>query len=178
MSRIGKKLIIIPQDLEVKIEDNLVSVSGKNGKLEKRFRDLVKFEKRENTILINRINEDKFSKAYHGLTRALVENMIQGIANKCSKTLIAEGVGYKFQVEKEKIVLNMGFTHSVEFIIPSDINIKAESPTKINIQGIDKEKVGLFASKLRDVRPPEPYKGKGIRYEGEKIIRKAGKTGK
>ncbi len=178
MSRIGKKIIIIPQDVEVKINENIISISGKNGKIEKTFLNLIQFEQNENKLLIHRINDAKFTKAYHGLMRALVDNMVQGVANKFSKTLIAEGVGYKFQLDKEKIFLNMGFTHSVEFFIPSDIAIKLESPTKISIQGIDKEKVGLFASKLRDIRPPEPYKGKGIRYEGEKIIRKAGKTGK
>ena len=97
---------------------------------------------------------------------------------KFSKILIAEGVGYKFQVEKEKLVLNVGFTHPIEFIIPSELNIKLESPTKIQISGIDREKVGFLSAKIRDMRPPEPYKGKGILYQGEKIIRKAGKTGK
>lgn len=178
MSRIGKKIILIPQDVEVEINNNLVLVKGKNGKLEKVFLDLVKFEKVQNTISLSRIDEEKFTKSYHGLSRAILENMVQGVSCKFRKTLIAEGVGYKFQLEKSKIILNMGFTHPVEFEIPLDLNIKLESAVKINVEGIDKEKVGLFAAKLRQVRPPEPYKGKGIRYEGEKIIRKAGKTGK
>ena len=92
--------------------------------------------------------------------------------------MIAEGVGYKFQIDKDKLIVNAGFTHPVEFLIPKDLGIKLESPTRISISGIDKEKVGFLASKIRDIRPPEPYKGKGILYEGEKIIRKAGKTGK
>jgi large subunit ribosomal protein L6 len=104
--------------------------------------------------------------------------MVTGVTEKFSKILIAEGVGYKFQVENSKLTVNVGFTHNIEFIIPADITIKLESPTKINISGIDNEKIGLFAAKIRDLRPPEPYKGKGILYDGEKIIRKAGKTGK
>lgn len=178
MSRIGKKLILIPQDVEVEINNNLILVKGKNGKLTRSFLDLVKFERIENTISLSRCNEEKFTKSYHGLSRALLENMIQGVNFKFQKTLIVEGVGYKFQTDKDKIILNMGFTHPVEFEIPLDLNVKLESPVKITIEGIDKEKVGLFAAKIRQVRPPEPYKGKGIRYEGEKIIRKAGKTGK
>ena len=116
--------------------------------------------------------------AYHGLTRALIQNMIIGVNAKFSKILVAEGVGYKFQLDKQRLILNMGYTHPIEFIIPSDLEIKAESPTKIIISGIDKEKVGFLAAKIREIRPPEPYKGKGIMYEGEKILRKAGKSGK
>ena len=104
--------------------------------------------------------------------------MIIGVNNKFSKILVAEGIGYKFQLDKQRLVLNMGFTHPIEFVIPSDLEIKLESPTKIRISGIDKEKVGFLAAKIREIRPPEPYKGKGIMYEGEKILRKAGKSGK
>jgi large subunit ribosomal protein L6 len=104
--------------------------------------------------------------------------MIIGVNTKFSKILVAEGVGYKFQLDKQRLILNMGYTHPIEFIIPSDLEIKAESPTKIIISGIDKEKVGFLAAKIREIRPPEPYKGKGIMYEGEKILRKAGKSGK
>ena len=104
--------------------------------------------------------------------------MVNGVDKKFSKTLIAEGVGYRFQVEKNKILLNVGFTHPVAFEIPEDLTIKLESNTKIQLSGIDREKVGFFAAKIRDMKPPEPYKGKGILYEGEKILRKAGKTGK
>ncbi len=178
MSRIGKKEISIPQNIEVLIQNNHISVSGKNGKLEKSFLNLIELKKIETNILISRINDDKFSKSYHGLARALVDNMIQGVSKKFQKILIAEGVGYKFQLNNNQITLNMGFTHPVHFEIPRDIDIRLESATKLIIEGIDKEKVGLFAASLREVRPPEPYKGKGIRYNGEKIIRKAGKTGK
>jgi large subunit ribosomal protein L6 len=110
--------------------------------------------------------------------RALVQNMVTGVSEQFTKTLIAEGVGYKFQIDKNNLVINAGYSHPVEFPIPSDLTLKTESPTKLLITGIDKEKVGFLASKIHDVRPPEPYKGKGLLYQGEKIRRKAGKTGK
>jgi large subunit ribosomal protein L6 len=178
MSRIGKKAIEIPSSVTVIIENQKIITKGKNGSLEKSFLDFVELQKSEDKIIITRKNDSKESKSYHGLTRALVQNMITGVDEKFSKTLIAEGIGYKFQLDKKNLILNMGYTHPVEFLIPEDLSIKVESPTKISISGIDKEKVGFLAAKVREVRPPEPYKGKGIMYEGEKIIRKAGKSGK
>jgi large subunit ribosomal protein L6 len=178
MSRIGKKIIEIPKTVSVSLENQKVTIKGKNGILEKSFLDIIEIEINETQILIKRKDEKKSSKAYHGLTRALIQNMIIGVDQNFSKILVAEGIGYKFQVDKKKLILNVGFTHPVEFFIPDDLNIKLESATKILITGIDKEKVGFLASKIRQTRPPEPYKGKGIMYEGEKIIRKAGKTGK
>ena len=110
--------------------------------------------------------------------RALIQNMVKGVDQQFSKVLIAEGVGYKFQIEKTNLIVNVVYSHPIQFAIPSDLSIKVESITKISISGIDKERVGFFASQIRSTRPPEPYKGKGILYEGEKILRKAGKTGK
>ena len=179
MSRIGKKVIDIPKDVSVKIENQIIQVKGKHGNLERSLSQDFSVKVENNKILIIPTNnENKKLGAIHGLERSLVQNMITGVSEKFSKTLIAEGVGYKFQVEKTTLILNVGYTHPVEFIIPSDLSVKLESPTKILISGIDKEKVGFLAAKVRDIRPPEPYKGKGILYEGEKIIRKAGKTGK
>ena len=179
MSRVGKKAIDIPKDVSVKIENQIIQVKGKHGNLERNLSQDLNFKIEDNKILITTIDsENKKLSAIHGLQRALIQNMVKGVSEKFSKTLIAEGVGYKFQVEKTTLILNVGFTHPIEFIIPSDLNVKLESPTKILISGIDKEKVGFLAAKVRDIRPPEPYKGKGILYEGEKIIRKAGKTGK
>jgi len=178
MSRIGKKAIEIPSTISIQIEKEKVIVKGKNGNLEKSFLNLVSIKIEDNKLFVTRIDDSKKAKAYHGLSRVLIQNMIYGTDQNFSKTLVAEGIGYKFQVDKKKLILNVGFTHPVEFFIPEDLSIKLESPTKIVILGIDKEKVGLLASKIRDIRPPEPYKGKGIMYEGEKIIRKAGKTGK
>jgi large subunit ribosomal protein L6 len=178
MSRIGKKTIDIPVDVLVTIDDRKISTKGKYGSLEKSFENFIQIEKTENKLNIIKLNDTKESRAYHGLTRALIQNMIIGVNTKFSKILVAEGVGYKFQLDKQRLILNMGYTHPIEFIIPSDLEIKAESPTKIIISGIDKEKVGFLAAKIREIRPPEPYKGKGIMYEGEKILRKAGKSGK
>lgn len=178
MSRIGKKIIDIPADVLVTIDNRKISTKGKYGSLEKSFEDYIQIERNENKLNIIKISDTKESRAYHGLTRALIQNMIIGVNNKFSKILVAEGIGYKFQLDKQRLILNMGFTHPIEFIIPSDLEIKLESPTKIIISGIDKEKVGFLAAKIREIRPPEPYKGKGIMYEGEKILRKAGKSGK
>jgi large subunit ribosomal protein L6 len=178
MSRIGKKTIDIPVDVLVTIDDRKISTKGKYGSLEKSFENFIQIEKTENKLNIIKLNDTKESRAYHGLTRALIQNMIIGVNTKFSKILVAEGVGYKFQLDKQRLILNMGYTHPIEFIIPSDLEIKAESPTKIIISGIDKEKVGFLAAKIREIRPPEPYKGKGLLYDGEIVRRKAGKTGK
>jgi large subunit ribosomal protein L6 len=178
MSRIGKKAIEIPKDVNVTFKDEKVIVKGKHGSLEKTILNVLQFELENNILVLKRSNDSKESRAYHGLMRALIQNMVTGVDKPYTKTLVAEGVGYKFQMEKTTLVLNVGFTHPVKFVIPKDIAVKIESPTKILISGIDKEQVGFFAAEIRAVRPPEPYKGKGIMYEGEKIIRKAGKTGK
>jgi large subunit ribosomal protein L6 len=178
MSRIGKKVIEIPKDVSINIENNKIIVKGKHGSLERTILDNLNVEFSDQKLVVTRKDDTKQSRSYHGLVRALLQNMVSGVDQKFSKTLIAEGVGYKFQVEKNTLILSVGFSHPVEFVIPSDLTIKAESPTKLVISGIDKEKVGFMAAKIRDMRPPEPYKGKGLLYEGEKIIRKAGKTGK
>jgi large subunit ribosomal protein L6 len=178
MSRIGKKLINIPKGVTVTLDENILKVKGTHGSLEREFKDLVTFAVNDETISIKRINEDKTTKAYHGLIRALTQNMVTGVSELFSKTLIAEGVGYKFQVDAKKVVLSAGFSHTVDLPIPEGLTVKAEGATKITISGIDREKVGFYASQIRDKRPPEPYKGKGILYQGEHIIRKAGKTGR
>jgi large subunit ribosomal protein L6 len=178
MSRIGKKAIQIPKDVSVTFKNKDIIVKGKNGTLELTIQENIKVVQEENTLVLTRENDTKRSRETHGLMRALIQNMITGVEQKFSKTLVAEGVGYKFALDKTKLILNMGYTHPVEFLIPADLAVKLESPTKILISGIDKEKVGFLASQVRDIRPPEPYKGKGIFCDGEKIIRKAGKTGK
>ena len=178
MSRIGKKSIEIPKEVSIQLENEKIVVKGKHGSLERQILNNLKLEIIEKKLVITRNDDSKQSRSYHGLIRALVQNMVSGVDQKFSKTLIAEGVGYKFQVDKTNLILSVGFSHPVEFAIPPDLSIKAESPTKLVISGIDKEKVGFLAAKIRDMRPPEPYKGKGILCEGEKILRKAGKTGK
>jgi len=178
MSRIGKKLIQIPKDVSLTITEDKILVKGKFGSLEQSLLNLLQFNISDDQLFITRINDEKKTREYHGLIRALVQNMVLGVTKKFSKTLIAEGVGYKFQVNQKILVVNAGYTHPIEFPIPEDLEVKQESPTKISILGINKEKVGFLAAKIRDTRPPEPYKGKGLLYDGEIIRRKAGKTGK
>jgi|TARA_B110000977_G_scaffold201808_1_gene298843 large subunit ribosomal protein L6 len=178
MSRIGKKIITIPKDVSIVLEKDKIVTKGPHGTLERSFKNFISLEMAETTLQVNRLNETKECRSYHGLMRALIQNMVTGVSEKYQKTLIAEGIGYKFQVDKESLVLNMGYSHPIKFKIPNDLNIQVESPTRISISGIDKERVGFLASEIRDVRPPEPYKGKGIRYENEIILRKAGKSGK
>jgi large subunit ribosomal protein L6 len=178
MSRIGKKLIDIPKDVTITITKENIIVKGKHGILEQKILNLLTFTLLENKLSISRLDDTKSTRAYHGLIRALIQNMVLGVTQKFSKTLIAEGVGYKFQLDKKMLILNVGFTHPVQFEVPSDIEIKLESPIRLSILGINKEKVGFLAAQIRETKPPEPYKGKGIIYEGEIIRRKAGKTGK
>jgi large subunit ribosomal protein L6 len=178
MSRIGKKAIVIPKDVSVTLNEKQIIVKGKYGTLYHNISQNINVLLENEKVIISRENDEKKSRESHGLNRALIQNMITGVEKQFSKTLIAEGVGYRFQVEKKNLILNLGFTHPIQFEIPEDLMVKVESNTKIQLLGIDREKVGFFAAKIRDMRPPEPYKGKGILYEGEKILRKAGKTGK
>lgn len=178
MSRVGKKIIKIPQGVNVTLNGTILSVKGKYGNLDQEIKSLVNINLTETELEFKRINEEKFTKSYHGLIRALTQNMITGVNELFSKSLVLEGVGYKFQINGTNLILSAGFSHTVEFPIPEDLQVKQDSPTKITILGINKERVGFFASKIREKRPPEPYKGKGILYDGEKIFRKAGKTGR
>lgn len=178
MSRIGKKIIEIPQGVSINLENKEIIVTGKHGSLKEKLIDNLSLEINGQEVEIKRLNETKITKSCHGLTRALVQNMVTGVSEKFSKVIVAEGVGYKFQVDKQKLIVSAGFSHPVEIIIPEELTIKQLAPTKIAIEGINKEKVGFLAAKIREIRPPEPYKGKGLMYENEKIIRKAGKTGK
>ena len=162
----------------ISYENEKLLIKGKYGTLEHRPASNLKIKIIENSIFIEKIEDSKNIRALHGLTRALIQNLILGVSQKFCKTLIAEGVGYKFQLEKNKLILNMGYSHPIELLIPENLEVKLESLTKIQISGIEKQKVGLFASEVRKIRAPEPYKGKGIRYENEVILRKAGKTGK
>ncbi len=179
MSRVGKRLIPLPKDVEVKITEEVIEIKGKFGTLTQKFNaSTIVIEQIENNLKINLLVQSKTAKAYYGLMGALINNMVIGVSQQFTKTLEAKGVGYKFQVNKESLIINAGYSHPVEMVIPKDLTLKTESPTKLVITGIDKERVGFLASKIHDVRPPEPYKGKGILYEGEKIVRKAGKTGR
>jgi large subunit ribosomal protein L6 len=178
MSRIGKKSINIPNDISLSIIENNIIVKGKLGTLQKTIHESIYVELKGNILSVFRKDDLKKTRALHGLTRALINNMIKGVSQQFVKTLLAEGVGYKFQLEQNNLVVVVGYSHPISFSVPNNLNVKVESPTRICISGMEKEKVGFFASKIREARPPEPYKGKGILYLGETILRKAGKTGK
>jgi len=183
MSRIGKKPITIPAGVEIKIAGRNVSVKSSKGELSWEHPAGIEVKQEENQILVSRKEETKELRAFHGLTRALINNMVIGLTEGFEKKMLIYGVGYNCDVKGNKFVLNIGFCHPVEFDIPANtevvIDVKAargnDEPAKLAIKGIDKQVVGEFAAKIRAVRPPEPYKGKGIRYIDEYVIRKEGK---
>ena len=179
MSRIGLKPISVPAGVEVTIADgNVVTVKGPKGTLTKTFHKDMIIKQEGAEIIVERPSEDKLHKSLHGLTRTLVDNMVTGVTQGYSKSLDIEGIGYRAQKQGKNLVMNLGYSHQV--IVPEidGITIDVPSQTKIIVNGIDKQVVGQFAAQIREKRPPEPYKGKGIRYTGEHIIRKEGKAGK
>ena len=179
MSRVGKKLIEVPAGVTVTVaEDNTVTVKGPKGELTRQFNKDMKFEQEGNIITVVRPSDSKEHRTNHGTTRALLANMVTGVSEGFSRSLELIGVGYRAQLQGKKLVLNVGFSHPVEFTPEEGLEVEVPSNTKIIVKGISKERVGALASNIRDVRPPEPYKGKGIRYEGEFVRRKEGKTGK
>jgi large subunit ribosomal protein L6 len=177
MSRIGKQPIELPQGVEVKVDGSVVRVKGPKGELEREIRPEVALEVKDGEVLVTRSSDAKQHRAYHGLTRALVANMVEGVTSGFRKALEIVGVGYRADKRGNALVLNVGYSHEVKYPEPDGITLSTPSQTQIVVEGIDKQKVGQVAAELRAVRPPEPYKGKGIRYEGEQIRRKAGKTG-
>lgn len=179
MSRIGLKPISVPAGVEITVaEGNLVTVKGPKGTLTQKFNPSLAIEVENGELKVSRPNDEQQSKALHGLTRTLVHNMIEGVVNGYKKLLIIEGVGYRAQKQGKDVILNLGFSHQVIISETEDIKLDVPQPNQIVVSGIDKQKVGQFASEVRTKRPPEPYKGKGIRYDGEVIIRKEGKAGK
>ncbi|MDL1970067.1 MAG: 50S ribosomal protein L6 [Candidatus Desulfofervidaceae bacterium] len=177
MSRIGKKPINIPDKVEVTIADGLVRVKGPKGELQREILPRVKVEKDGNVIKVLRENDSKQARAFHGLMRQLIANMVTGVTEGFKKVLVIEGLGYRAKLEGKKLELSLGFSHPVEYEPPTGININVEGNNKIIVEGIDKELVGQIAAIIRRFRPPEPYKGKGIRYIDEQVRRKAGKAG-
>ena len=177
MSRIGKKPITVPAGVEVKIEaGNHVTVKGPKGTLVKDLPEVIVIKQEAGVINVEMVKPE--DNALQGLTRTLLNNMIIGVTEGFKKELEVNGVGYRVQKQGNKLVMNMGFSHTVEFEDAEGLTIEAPSQTSIIVKGIDKEKVGQLAAEIRKVRPPEPYKGKGIKYVGERIIRKEGKVGK
>lgn len=179
MSRVGKKPIEVPANVTVTVaNDNVVTVKGPKGELTRSFNQDIKIEQEGSIITLSRPSDSKEHRTIHGTTRALLANMITGVSEGFTRSLELIGVGYRAQLQGNKLVLNVGFSHPVEFTPEEGLEVEVPANTKIIIKGISKERVGALASNIRDVRPPEPYKGKGIRYEGEHVRRKEGKTGK
>jgi large subunit ribosomal protein L6 len=179
MSRIGKRPIEVPENVTVTIaEGNFVTVKGPKGELTNTFNSDIKIEQENNVITLIRPSESKEHRSIHGTTRSLIDNMVIGVSQGFERKLELVGVGYRASLQGSKLVLNIGFSHPVEFTPEEGIEVEVPANTKITVRGINKERVGALASNIRKVRPPEPYKGKGIRYEGEVVRRKEGKTGK
>src|SRR5215470_16823327 len=177
MSRIGNKPVEIPEKVKVNIDkDGAVSVEGPKGKLNWKLPRDIKASVKDNRVSLVRDAETRSVKALHGLSRSLVHNMVQGVSQGFSKQLEIEGVGFKAAVQGSTLTLSLGFSHPIPFQIPQDIKITVTEATKINIEGVDKKLVGQVAADIRGFYPPEPYKGKGVRYAGEQIRRKVGKT--
>lgn len=177
MSRIGKQPIDIPAKVEVSVQGSTVTVKGPKGNLERTVTDRVTVKVEDDKVIVERVDEERASRAQHGLFRALIANMIVGVSDGYSKELAIQGVGYRAAMKGSNLELQVGFSHSVLLETPEGVSIEVPEPTKIMVSGIDKELVGQTAANIRKVKPPEPYKGKGIRYVGEYVRRKAGKAG-
>lgn len=180
MSRIGKRFIEVPEKVTILLDGQKISVEGPKGKLSRILPSLIccTLEEDKKKIFIEKAQDTKLSQALYGLSRTLVANMVTGVSEGFQKRLKITGVGYRAQLDGKDLVLNMGYSHPVKMITPTDLSVNVENPTSVVVSGTQKDMVGEFAAKIRSVRPPEPYKGKGIAYEGEVIRRKAGKTGK
>ena len=178
MSRIGRKPIAIPAGVKVTVDGNNVTVAGPKGTLNSTFHPNMTIAVEGDTVVVSRPDDENENKALHGLTRSLIHNMVVGVSEGFSKDLEVLGVGYRVAKQGKDLVMNLGYSHQVIMSETDDIKIEVPDPNKIKIIGIDKQKVGQFAAEVREKRPPEPYKGKGIRYVGEYVIRKEGKTGK
>ena len=178
MSRIGRKAISIPSGVEAKVEGNTVTVKGPKGTLTQSFNPKMSIQMENGEITVSRSSDDKEYRSLHGLTRTLIHNMITGVTEGYKKELEIQGVGYRAAKQGSNLVMNLGYSHQVIISDTDEITIEVPAPNKITIHGIDKQLVGQFAANVREKRPPEPYKGKGIRYVGEYVIHKEGKAGK
>ena len=176
-SKIGKLPVAIPAGVTVTVSENLVTVKGPKGELKQAVNNLVKVEVKGAEVIVTPIDGSKPSSAAHGLYRNLIHNMVTGVSAGFTKALIINGVGYRAEVKGKELVLNLGYSNDFIAVIPSDLTVTADQNGKITVSGIDKQRVGEFSAQLRKLRKPEPYKGKGIRYETEVLRRKVGKTG-
>ncbi len=177
MSRIGRMPVLIPSGVNVDVKGTLVQVKGPNGTLSERLPAPIEISVANSEVTFNRRDDKKTSRALHGLARALVANMVKGVTDQFSKELEIQGVGYRAEARGKTLVLNVGYSHTVELSIPDSLKVSVDRNVIIKIEGASRQRVGQFAADIRSVRPPEPYKGKGIRYLGEHIRRKVGKAG-
>ena len=178
MSRIGKKPIIIPEGVKVTVDNHVVTVTGPKGTLTKTFDKIISINVEGNEIICTRPNDEIRVRSLHGTTRALIHSMVVGVSEGFKKTLEINGVGYRAQMQGKKLIVSAGYSHNVEMDVPEGLKVELPKNTQIIISGIDKQVVGQFAAEIRDIRKPEPYKGKGIKYDYEVIRRKEGKTAK
>ena len=178
MSRIGKNPITIPAGVDVKLDGNVLTVKGAKGTLTQKIRQEITVKIEGSEIVVTRINDEKTARSLHGLTRTLIANMVEGVSNGFTKTLEVNGIGYRAQKQGSNLVMNLGFSHQVIMPEIEGISIDVPNPNLVVVSGPDKQVVGQFAAEIREKRPPEPYKGKGIRYQGEYVRRKEGKAGK
>jgi large subunit ribosomal protein L6 len=177
MSRIGKKPVPIPKGVTVTLDGSKITVKGPKGELSRSLPGAMLVSMKDNEVVVERPSEENEHKALHGLTRTLVANMVEGVTTGFSKQLEIIGVGYKAEQRPYGLQLSLGFSHVIEYRAPAGIKLTAPQPTQVNVEGANKEMVGQVAAEIRSYRPPEPYKGKGIKYAGEQVRRKAGKAG-
>jgi large subunit ribosomal protein L6 len=176
MSRIGKKLVVIPKEVKIEVKDGVVFVEGPKGKLNRKLSDRISLEIKDGQLFVKRVSDTKIDKSMHGLFRALIINMIKGVTEGYVKELEIIGVGFKAAVSGDKLNMSLGFSHPVNVSIPVGVKIETPKPTQLTIRSADKELIGKVASEIRAIYPPEPYKGKGIRYLGEQVKKKVGKA--
>lgn len=178
MSRIGRKELEVPKGVEVKVAAGVVRVKGPKGELSKSIHPRISVQVDNGRVRVGRASEDKADKALHGMVRNEIKNMVEGVSSGYERVLEISGVGFRAQVQGKKILLSLGYTHQIDFPLPAGIDAAIDKQTVVTLKGIDKQLVGQTAAKIRSFREPEPYKGKGVKYAGERIIRKEGKTGK
>ena len=178
MSRIGRLPIDMPKTVKASITDGIITVEGPKGKLTQKISPAIDVAIEADKIVVTRQNEDKPTKAAHGLMRQLIRNMVIGVSDGFQKNLVITGVGYKAELQKNILVMTLGYANDIEYVIPEGIKVALDGPTKISVSGIDKQLVGQTAAEIRSLRKPEPYKGKGVRYDNEVVRSKSGKSGK
>lgn len=176
MSRIGNLPVAIPGGVQISVAGNILSVKGSKGELKQEFKPEVSFDIKEKEVVVKRIDDSKIAKSMHGLYRKLLENMVIGVSAGFQKALIINGVGYRAELKGKSLLMNLGYSTQIEYVIPEGVTVTPEA-NKVTVSGIDKAVVGQVAAEIRGLRPPEPYKGKGVKYETETIKRKVGKTG-